>query len=203
MICKLPLNATIATLIFISSGSLLAGTRDLNSAVHQAILWDEINPDRDKRLIFAQAIKAYWSDLNDKLPRLSPNEEEWISEELSSNSEARLTKALNSSEYGLRQVANKVDTCISTVGRVIDAITDPSQHSTEMFHWLKMINCYDGSNDLFNYLELAGVPVTQDYSYEGNDKIFATWGSFTQGTIVNKAAATAMVETMGWTLTDE
>ncbi|WP_209508271.1 hypothetical protein [Ruegeria sp. HKCCSP335] len=66
--------------------------------------------------------------------------------------------------------------------------------------WLKLINCYDGSNDTYRYLQQANIPVTSDALYEGTDKIYAGWTNIEQDIIVNKVAVRAMGDAMGWTI---
>ncbi|CUK19858.1 hypothetical protein RUE5091_04438 [Ruegeria denitrificans] len=116
---------------------------------------------------------------------------------------ARLNKALNSPEYGLYMVAQKIDLCLENVNGVIESISVPEQNEVEMFFWLKMINCFDGSNSTFRYLQQANIQVTSDPFYEGTDKIYAGWTNIEQDIIVNKVTVRAMADAMGWTISKD
>ena len=202
MIRSTALFLATALTVAIAAEAAQAGTRELSDAVLRVIGWDEQSPNRDERLRFARAIEAYWVDFEQRVPRLSPRERDWLEAELDNTPGARLTKALNSPEYGLYWVRRRSELCLTTVRKAINAITNPELHETEMFYWLKMVNCYDGSNDTYRYLRQAGVPATNDFSYEGTDKVYAQWTNIEEDIIVNKVAAAAMAETMGWTLSD-
>lgn len=170
-----------------------AATKDLTKAIFAAIPWEVQAPDLDQRIRFAKAIEAYWVDFDGRVPRLSPKEREWIEGELAAQGE-RLTRALNSTEYALWSLNRHSDECLETIRNVISSQSADTIRQAEMFFWVKMVNCYDGTSDLTYYLERAGIPFNDD----GGAHIQVALSNVTQNIIVNKAALTAMGEAMGW-----
>ena len=70
-----------------------------------------------------------------------------------------------------------------------------STRQVEMFYWVQMVNCYDGTDDIASYLSRGGIP------YNGEDgQIQVPQSNLVQGIIVNKIAPMAMADVMGWTL---
>ncbi|WP_209508269.1 hypothetical protein [Ruegeria sp. HKCCSP335] len=126
-------NLVLITCITAFGHSAWAGTVELNRAVYQVIPFDMTSPNVDKRLEFAQAIEAYWADLNQKVPRLSPKEIEWLEGELANTPGPRFTKAINSPEYGFYMVEQKIDLCLENVRNVIEAINMPERNEIEMY----------------------------------------------------------------------
>lgn len=170
-----------------------AATKDLTKAIFVAIPWDVQAPDLNQRTAFAKAIEAYWVDFDARVPRLSPKEIEWIEGELAAQGE-RLTRALNSTEYAIWSLNRHSDDCLETIRNVISSQSADGIRQAEMFFWVKMVNCYDGTSDLNYYLERAGIPFNDD----AGKHIQVALSNVTQNIIVNKAALTAMAETMQW-----
>ena len=171
-----------------------AATKELSRAILSTIPWEEESPGFDMRLRFAQAIKAYWDNFDARVPRLSPQEQEWIREELDSQGD-RLDRALNTDEYAIWSLNRHTDLCLDTINSVLEAMASERTKQVEMFYWLKMVNCYDGTGDLTFYLDRAGIP----YNDQADQHIQTPVSNLTQQIIVNKVASTAMAETMGWT----
>jgi len=189
-------NLLLAFLILTTMGVEYssAATKELTRAIFSTIPWEEEVPDFDMRLRFAQAIKAYWENFDSRVPRLSPQEQEWIKEQLSSPGD-RLNRALNTDEYAIWSLNKHTDLCLDTISNVLEAMANEQTRQVEMFYWLKMVNCYDGSSDLTIYLDRAGIP----YNDQADQHIQTPLSNLTQQIIVNKMATTAMAETMGWT----
>lgn len=175
-------------------GNAPAATKELTKAIFSVIPWDENAPDFDMRRRFAEAIEAYWENFDSRVPRLSPQEQEWMQAELSSQGD-RLNRALSSDEYALWSLNRHADLCLGTIRNVLGAMTNEQSRQVEMFYWLKMVNCYDGTGDLTIYLDQASIP----YNDRADQQIQIPIGNMTQHIIVNKVAPMAMAETMDWT----
>lgn len=172
-----------------------AATKDLLQAIITSIPWEEKSPDLVQRTQLAQAIQRYWVEFDTRVPRLSPKEKEWIEGEMASQGN-RLTRAFNSVEFALYSINQQTDTCLDTIKNVINAQEAGGVHGAEMFHWVKMLNCYDGSGDLMIYLERAAIP----YNDDAGEGIQLSYSNFVHNIIVNKVVPSAMAETMGWTI---
>lgn len=180
---------------WIAAGSTNAATKELTKAIFAVIPWDENEPDAETRRRFAVAIEAYWANFNARIPRLSPKEQEWIEEELAAQGD-RLNRALNSKEYALRFLNRHTDLCLDTIRNVIGTFETEKSRQAEMFYWVKMINCYDGSNVLTIYLDRADIP----YNDDADQHVQTPISNIQQQIIVNKVTPMAMAETMGWSL---
>ena len=106
----------------------------------------------------------------------------------------RLNRALNSKEYALWSLNRHTDLCLDTIHKVIGSFETKQSRQIEMFHWVKMINCYDGTDDISIYLDRAGIY----YNDTADQHIQTPIGNIEQQIIVNKVAPMAMAETMGW-----
>lgn len=176
-----------------ATGAASAATKELTKSLFAAIPWNENAPDVEARRRFADAIEAYWKNFNSRVPRLSPNERERIEAEMSAQ-DGRLERALNSKEFAIWSINRHADLCLEIIHSVVNSFESEQSQQLEMFYWLKMVNCYDGTNDLTLYLDRAGIPYNDD---EGRN-IQIPVGNIMQGIIVNKVAPMAMAETMDW-----
>ena len=179
--------------ICIASGAANAATKELTKAIFAVIPWDENEPDTETRKRFAVAIEAYWANFSARVPRLSPKEQEWIEGEMAAQGD-RLNRAINSKEYALWSLNRHTDLCLDSIRNVARSFETEQSQQLEMFYWVKMINCYDGTNDLTIYLDRADLPYNDDADRHVQTPISNT----TQQIIVNKVAPMAMAETMGW-----
>ena len=155
----------------------------------------EIYIDADQRKVMALAIKEYWADFNKKLPRLSPDELKWVEGELNTNESARLSRIMDTKEYYFWSLAGMIDNCNESVSRLIGSQNDPASASFEMFHWLKVANCYRDSNvAIHDSLMRAGFRQEPDVrpGHMLDNMILAK--------ILNVVTPSAMADTMGWTL---
>lgn len=182
--------------LFFSISISCAATTELNRAVYEAVSWDNKKPTREDRSRLADAIEEYWVEFEKRVPRLSPKEREWVEEELKSQGD-RLSRALSSIEYAIWSLNEHSGLCLSTIRSAKNSLQDEELRPTEMFYWLKMVNCYNGTSDLKYYLDRAGIDTNSDGSVSG---IQIPISNLVQSTIVNKVAPMAMAETMGWTL---
>jgi len=185
----------MALAFLIGASPILAGTEELESAIMQTIDWDQIMVPLDSRQETTKAIQAYWQDFDNRVPRLSPAEVEYVETELGGSNE-RVNRVLNSREYALWKLNQTVDGCITAIQSVIKSQQDNSE--AEMFFWLKVLNCYNQTEDTMIYLQQA------DLSNGRRDGAFKMRvAGIVQSRIVNYIAPSAMANTMGWTFSED
>ncbi len=168
---------------------------ELESAILQSFPFDEKVPTLEQREKMVRAVLAYWVDFDQRVPRLSPTEDEWLKAELSTTGE-RLTRAINSNEYALWRLALHADACIESSNAILDSQLSPEKKDGEMFYWVKLINCYDDTESLVVYLQTAGL---SNGKYDG--PVSLSGSGLILNRIVNQVIPAAMAETMGWKLT--
>lgn len=85
----------------------VAGTKDLESAIYQVIPFgSEPYVPIETRKEYIAALRSYWQDFDSRVPRLSPSETQWITDEIGAQGD-RLIRALNSKEYALLSLAGR------------------------------------------------------------------------------------------------
>lgn len=185
----------IALAFFVSASPILAGTEELESAIMQTIDWDQVMVPLERRQETAEAIQAYWQNFDNRVPRLSPAEVEYVETELGGSNE-RVNRVLNSREYALWSLSQTIDVCTTAIQSVLQSQQDNSE--VEMFFWLKVLNCYHQTEDTMIYLQRA------DLSNGRRDGAFKMRvAGIVQSQIVNHIAPSAMANTMGWTLSED
>jgi hypothetical protein len=164
----------------------------------QAIPLSTVYANREQRVAMAEALRDYWADLHDRLPRLSPNELEWLTGELDTTDMVRLGRAMQMREYHLWALGNLADQCTSATDGLLRALNTQTMHETEMLHWTMVANCYHESDGLiFRHLQGAGLDdeVSAD---DGN-----TLDHLVLSRILNAAIPSSMADAMGWTLSQK
>ncbi len=185
----------IALVMIVNASPMLAGTKELESAVMQTIDWDQLMVPLEGRQETAEAIEAYWLNFDNRVPRLSPAEIEYVETELAGSNE-RVNRVLKSREYALWSLGDTIDGCTKAIQSVLQSQQDNSD--VEMFFWLKVLNCYHQTELTMHYLHLA------DLSNGRSDGAFKMQvASIVQSRIVNYIAPSAMANTMGWTLSED
>lgn len=185
----------IALAFFASASPIQAGTEELESAIMQTIDWDQVMVPLESRQETAEAILAYWQDFDSRVPRLSPAEVEYVETELGGSNE-RMNRVFNSREFALWRLSQTVDGCITAIQSVLQSQQDNSD--VEMFFWLKVLNCYNETEDTMIYLQRA------ELSNGRSDGAFKMQAAgIVRSQIVNYIAPSAMANTMGWTLSED
>lgn len=174
-----------------------AATELLERQVYQTVPFGESYANLALRKDLVANIIAYWDDFDERVPRPSPSEKEWIESELSYAGE-RLDRAFSSAEFALFQIENHIQDCLGTLSQIRIAQGSPQTQNTEMYYWVKLINCYDGSNDILIYLQRAGL---SNGRADGAFKMQGT--SIVQDVLINKVIPSAMADTMGWSLSTD
>lgn len=156
MVVRLARIWHFAVLLCFASGSAASATRELARAIMDAVPWDESSPNLEQRKKFALAIEAYWVEFDRRVPRLSPRDREWVEGELSTQGD-RLSRAFASDEFAIWSLNQHTDQCLSTIRNVLGSYETEKTQQVEMFYWLKMVNCYNGTSDLLIYLDQIGL----------------------------------------------
>ena len=169
---------------------------DLAIQANRAVPFDEFFAKREQRFEMAKAIQIYWSDFDNRLPRLSPNELEWLQAEMSTNESARINRLTETREFHVWQLGNLADKCTSASGALVTAMT--ASDGSEMFYWSKVASCYHQSDgNIFRHLKGANL----DNKGEIKD------GHSLDHLILSKVLAviipSAMADAMGWTLNQD
>ena len=191
--------------IFLLLAAFAIGTKagaytDLDSARRAFNATDFTVPyaSHEERKSMALAINDYWQDLNTRLPRLSPREMDWISNELNTTDMERIQRVSRTREYNLWVLGSLVDQCQQAVRDLLASIDNASQEQFEMFHWTKVASCYHRSDGgIFQNLNGAGLDQVGD-AQDGH-----TLDSLILTKILNVIAPSAMADTMGWTLSQD
>lgn len=172
-----------------------AGTKDLEVAIYQIIPFGgQPYVSIETRKEYVLALKNYWQNFDNRVPRLSPSETQWITEELGAQGE-RLTRALNSKEYALFSLSRDIAGCLKSLDRLENAYAEPSRGQTEMFHWLSVVQCYSDLDGMMQYLRQAGL---SNGRFDG--PFYAVGASLIMDALLDKVVPSAMADTMGWTI---
>ena len=185
----------ITTFVALSPLESIASTKELGSAIYQAIPFGaEPYVSLDVRKDYVSVLLAYWNDFDSRVPRLSPSESDWIQQELGTQGE-RLTRATNSREYAIFSLSLDLDNCVSSLKKLEAAFANPTKAQTEMFLWLGIVKCYSNMHAILSNLQRA------DLSNGRSDGAFYTVGSsMILDTLLDKVIPSAMADTMGWTI---
>lgn len=196
---EVPLRLYLASILLCVCTSASAYTNiDTARRAYAAIPFSNIYANKDQRSEMAVAIQAYWQDFDNRLPRLSLNELEWLKSELDTTDNARLSRAVQTREFSLWELASISDQCTNAVAGLVIAINTPAQEQTEMFHWSKVANCYHQSNgSLFRHLRGARLD-TNDDANDGH-----TLDSLMLSRILLVIIPSSIADTMGWELNSE
>ena len=181
--------------MFCAAEAANAATKELTRAIFSTEPLTEEFPNVEARKGFALAIEAYFENLDSRLPRLSPGEQEWIQGELEAGGD-RFNRAIDSKEFALKWLSAKAGLCLNTIRKVVGSYETEQARQFEMFYWVYMINCFDDSDDIMIYLDIANMP----YNDAANQHIQVAHFSSLTDTIVNRLVPTAMAETMDWAI---
>ncbi len=177
-----------------------ASYTDVESArlAYQAVPFGEIYANRDLRVAMAEAISDYWEDFDNRLPRLSPSEMEWLTGEMDTTDMVRINRVTQTREFHLWELGNLADQCTGAVAGLVTALNTPAQFTTEMFHWTKLAGCYHQSDSsIFRHLQGAGLDRTGDVDDgHGLDHLMLS-------RILNVIIPSSMADAMGWTLSQD
>jgi len=119
--------------IFLLLAAFAIGTKagaytDLDSArrAFNATDFTVAYASHEERKSMALAINDYWQDLNTRLPRLSPREIDWISNELNTTDMERIQRVSRAREYNLWVLGILVDQCQQAVRDLLASIDNAS-----------------------------------------------------------------------------
>lgn len=197
MLDKLSLLTCIAVSCSSTFSPAQASTQELEDAIVATFDWDVMHPKPDERKKSAQAILAYWQDFNDRIPRLSPKEDEWVKDEMAAEGDRR-NRVMSSKEYALQQLTYISSACVRYSQRVLGALEDSEQADGEMFYWSKLVNCYTDMEYTVRLLQQAEL---SNGRFDG--PIYVARSSPIRNRVLNVLLASAMADTMDWTLEPE
>jgi len=126
----------------------------------------------EKRKKIALALENYWSAFADRIPRLPPNELEWVTSEIASEIPDRMIGLIDRAEFAKFTLLETATRCMQNY-RNIARILNQRAEATE---WVSSIRCY--IYDIKHYLEKANLIIIKaDEKYFGIDRynIWALW----------------------------
>jgi hypothetical protein len=147
----------ILTLTCIVLAPALASTFELQAAVTRHMFDDGRSKTRysvEERRQLAQSFLDYWTSFDNRIPRLSPAEGEWIKQELNSGSSDRRSALFNRREYGIWTLQHHAPDCRKAYTELIPNIG--GNPKLEALRWARSVGCYTDRR-LGEDLRLAGL----------------------------------------------
>lgn len=145
-------KAIRATAIFIT---LLATTHSLAAAQVTKLTpaagtlldaWIVFAPNAATRLRFAQALLDYCTDMDKRIPRNSPREDDWLKGELDTRDTSRVERAVASIEYGRKTLTEAFVKCLTHSRQLTVAqLPHPTVQATL---WVRLAMALNNSDDL-------------------------------------------------------
>lgn len=108
----------------------------------------------NERRSLAQANLDYWGSFDSRIPRNSPSEQEWLTNELDTRDSQRIVRAMNSPEYARSNLSRLSSLCVALFKELVPIIGNNSRY--EMYLWLKTTQCFYNA-DTATYLRIAGL----------------------------------------------
>ncbi len=188
-----------ALVVFVlATPQCFASTVELEQLVFEQVTFTDFNPPPDKRKAMAQAIKDYWVHFNKRIPRLTPQETDWLNTEFESGETNRWIRAHGSKENSLRNLLNHSQMCLDDVEGVLSSFEDKSRAELEMLYWVRLLNCY--REEEYLNVHLKSTELWDKKLGEKNFSVLFHGGVL--GVIIEIVIPAAMAETMGWDMTE-
>ena len=103
--------------LLVLAGTTAASTHDLDVQMNMSTTGPVPDDSKAARIKLASRALVYWKSFDDRIPRNSPAENEWLDRELKSKETSRVTKALNSPEIAIRNLTVRSDSCVKIFER--------------------------------------------------------------------------------------
>jgi hypothetical protein len=129
----------------------------------------------------AVGLEAYWRDITNRIPRLSPAEKEWVEGEFRSTDSARLVSAMGKREGALYLALDASEFCASAYAAVVRAVGRGA--TPEALAWVHSLRCYASTDDLPQHLFRAGLISRPRNDAEIKMQMFSIWSQVTLGAI--------------------
>lgn len=182
----------IFTIFTTAATTSISATKELEDKIYSIIplYGTQGHVPRQTRLEYALAIREYFLDFDNRVPKLSPKENDWLVEELKA-SDDRLRRAVSSREYGFWILNLRISECIEAIDRLIE-FSESYQTVPEMFQWLNVQRCYYRKDEIIDSLNKAGI---KNSRWEG--PYFASISSMILDTITIFVIPSAMRSAVG------
>ena len=193
--------ALVSCLMFLSSPATALSDAELAKGALEALGWTQKFPTVESRREAALLMKSYWRDFGSQLPRLSPQEREWVAQEIGADNIERSSRAMKTPEFALLKIENTVNACNSALDNLLSTLqadADAKLRNAEMFFWSRVAACYfDSEQSLGSYMSQARLVNSEglnnfEYGFQFDD--------FVLGRILNGALPASMADTMNWEL---
>lgn len=186
MLRRSPLAFATSFLILksVALAPAIGSTFELQAAVTRQI-WDNGRNKNEysveERRQLAQSFLDYWTSFDNRIPRLSPAERQWVEQELNSGSGERLTALFNRREYGIWTLQHHVPDCRKAYTELIPNIgVNPK---LEALSWARSVGCYTNRR-LGEDLRLAGLQRNDRVDGPFVMQMFTIWTSAILGGVL-------------------
>lgn len=183
----------LITLACLNSGH--AGTTELGQAIFDASPKNVEVASREQRDKQADAILAYWKNVSERIPKLSPQEDEWLQGELAASND-RIMRAFRSREFAVSESGRIAEDCVKAAQALIDSrdryLDEPN---LETFFWLDVTYCYTQSDDLRINLKNAGL---SNGEWDGSFNV--GYNSLILRNILKVTIPSSLADAEGWSL---
>jgi len=129
--------------------SVAAQTRDIQPEVRAlaeyTVFFEEFE-QTDKREGLIRALQAYCAGLERVFPKNSPSEEAWLSGEMQSSDYGRITRVVESAEWGRRMASNFLVTCS---GFTDNYLKFPEQRTVSLFVLIEATAKFHGDAPIY------------------------------------------------------
>ncbi|MEQ1940140.1 hypothetical protein ABMA46_18000 [Mesorhizobium sp. CN5-321] len=142
---------------------------------------------------YVEAIRSYWENLDARIPKLSPKENDWLDNELASTDSVRWYSSRQSKENAIRMLHETISMCLSSVNDVLSSQKNQSDAQFEMLYWNRVLTCHMGYDIFADNLEQANLLENEKQRTENMLKLIASY-------INVKFVPSAMADIMDWKL---
>lgn len=177
----------LVALLLVCPMAATAGSEAMQRAALPEGAWQPGPLPPTKRRQMALGLEAYWKDVADRIPRLSPAEKEWIEEELKTTDMTRLISAMNKREGALHMALDATEFCRNAYSAVVKTVGRGA--TVEALSWVHSLRCYASTSDLPQHLYRAGLISQPRNDAEIKMQLFSIWSQVTL-----RAIETALTE---------
>lgn len=183
----LSVRCLLVAMILVAPSAVSAGTEALQRAALPEGAWQPGPLPVAKRRQMAVGLEAYWRDVTNRIPRLTPAEKAWVEGEFSSTDSARLVSAMGKREGALHLALDTSEFCLNAYSAVIKTVGRGA--TAEALAWVHSLRCYTSTGDLPQHLYRAGLISQPRNDAEIKMQLFSIWPQVTL-----RAIETALTE---------
>lgn len=192
--CK-PIAAAVIACLWCEAS--FAGTEELTMDIFKNAQIGRLYMTREERDVLADSILRYWNNVNSRIPRLSPQEKEWLDTEINGDTD-RMLRAIDKKESALDVAGRIAEQCVTAIeGLINNRPHYATAPNLETFNWLEVARCYLKSQGIEYQLEKAGLSVGHaDGSFYliGNDTVLER--------VLDSVMLSSLADAEGWPINE-